>query len=360
MSQSISEQKKSGRRLASLGKTIHLKDFLPGHLEQSDVGDFMDFFEDFLNTLYYNEVSAIGTNDDFEIDINGVHTYYATSSTSAGDVVTSADSIYGGTSAVPVRYEITSADTISILEKAKRIADLHDPDLIDIAYIQRLANLLGYKILVDKVSISNAMIGFNASTDEDVNNYLKFFVSNLPNWYRIKTTRNQIKTLLFSFGIVGDIIYRWTSDVVTSANPTSGGYGNDLNLWDEPGPFYTTETEALSGISDTYFPTPHFNIRVYISDSSPSWFLNIDKIVNAIESIRPINNVFDRIELAFKQVLDSIYVRMDSYDRIKEIFPINDTIPEWTPDTYAVYSEVSSATDVFTEVSSATTVLTEL
>ena len=330
MSQLPSEQKKSGRRLVSLSKTIHLKDFLPDYLEQGETGTFIEFFENFLNTLYYNEVSARGTNDDFEIDSNGVHTYYSTSSTSAGDIVTSADSIYGGTSAVPVRYEITSADTVSILEKAKRIADLHDPDLIDIEYIQRLANFLGYKVFFDKGSVNNLTFGFNASTDEDINNYLRFIVSNLPNWYRIKSTRDSVKVLLFSFGIIGDIAYRWTADTVTSANPGSGGYGNNLDLWVEP-LSNMPENVAMKVVPDTYFPTPHFSIRIDANNSPPEWFNNIDKIIETLETIRPINNVFHSLSIIFEQLIESIYVRMDTYDKIKEIFPLNETIPTWTP-----------------------------
>lgn len=343
MAQSPAELKKSGVRLASQGKTIHLKDFLPSHLEQSEVGDFIEFFEFFLNTLYYNDVSARGTNDDFSIDNNGVHTYYATSSTSEGDEVTSAGSSYD-TSAVSVKYQITSADTVSILEKARRISDLHDPDLIDIEYIQRLANLLGYDILVDKSGVSDMTLGFNAQTEEDINSYLRFIISNLPNWYKIKTTRDAVKVLLYSFGIVGDIIYRWTSDNITSANPNSGGYGNDATLWQEPDPGLV-EHIAMLNIPDNYFPTPHFSIRIDANNTPPAWFVNIDKIINAIETIRPINNVFHSISIIFQETLDSIYVRMDTYDRVKNMFPMNSVIPSLDD----IIEETGTASDIYEE-----------
>jgi len=330
MPQRQSEILKSGLRNASTGKRIHLKDFLPGHLEQSDVGEFVDFFEDFLNRLYYNDLSAVGTNDDFDIDSDGVHTYYATCATSDGDYVTSADTTYGGTSAIPIRYQITSADTISILEKAKRISDLHDPDLIDITYIQRLANLLGYNIGIDKAGVSDLNLGVNAQSEEDINSYLRFIVSNLPNWYKIKTTRDSIKVLLYSFGIIGDIVYRWTSDNITSANPNAGGYGDDELYWSEEDTYLSADN-ALRNIPDNYFPTPHFAIRIDAINSPPSWFTNIDKIISSIDTIRPINNVFRFLSILYLDTFDSIAVRMDTYDRIKSTFPINDTIPTWTP-----------------------------
>ena len=321
---------KSGLRNASTGKQIHLKEFLPSHLEQSDVGDFIDFFEVFLNTLYYNEVSARGINDDFTIDSNGVHTYYATCATASGDYITSADTSFGGTSAVPIKYVITSADTVSILEKAKRITELHNPDLVDIEYIQRLANLMGYKVGIDKTNISDINLGINAQTEEDINSYLRFVISNLPNWYKIKTTRDSVKVLLYSFGIIGDIVYKWTSDNITSANPTTGGYGNNETLWEERIPGLSADT-AMRNIPENYFPTPHFSLKIDASTSPPAWFSNIDKIIESIESIRPINNVMRWISVYFAQTFDGLYVRMDSYDRIKLLFPINEDIPTWTP-----------------------------
>ena len=358
MPQSQSEMLKSGLRLASQGKRIHLKDFLPDHLEQSEVGDFVEFFEYFLNTLYYNDVSARGTNDDFEIDDNGVHTYYATCATSGGDIITSASSSYGGTSAISERYEITSADTVSILEKAKRIADLHDPDLIDIEYIQRLANLMGYNVKVNKGSIESLSFGFNAETEQDINSYLRFIVSNLPNWYKIKTTRNAVKVLLYSFGIIGDIVYRWTSDTVTSANPTSGGYGNDILLW-QPLDGELSESDALKVIPDNYFPTPHFDISINATFSPAGWFNNIDNIILALETIRPINNVFNSLKLIFNETLDSPYVRMDTYDKIKSIFSINEVIPIWTPTTDA-YEETGVADDIIVETGIADDIIYEV
>ena len=356
MTQSISEMLKSGVR-TSHGKTIHLKEFLPSYMEQGEIADFIDFFEVFLNQLYYNDVSARGTNDDFDVDANGIHTYYRTSATSDGDLVTSADPSFGGTSGVAVRYPITSADTVSILEQAKRIAELHDPDLIDINYIQRLANLMGYSVAFDKPGISNLTFGFNATTQTDIDNYLRFVISNLPNWYKIKTTRDSVKVLLYSFGIIGDIVYKWTSDGITSANPTLGGYGNDATLWEEPILGLSADT-AMRNIPSYYFPTPHFSIRIDSNLSPPNWFQNVDKIIASLETIRPINNVFRSLSLHFRDELNAVYVRMDSYDRVKVIFPINEYIPTWITSADVII-ESSSATDVIIESSSATDVYIE-
>jgi len=357
MTQRKSEILKSGLRQVSLGKKIHLKDFLPSFMEQGEVGDFIVFFENFLNTLYYNEVSARGINDDFDIDSDGVHTYYATCATSDGDYVTSADTTYGGTSAVPIRYQITSADTISILEKTKRITELHDPDLIDITYIQRLANLLGYNVTIDKSEISDFTYGINADTEEDINSYLRFVVSNLPNWYKIKTTKDAIKVLLYSFGIIGDIIYRWTSDNITSASPSVGGYGDDDSLWREKDSGVSNNI-AIRNVPENYFPTPHFKIRIDANNSPSSWFQHVDKIIKSIETIRPINNVFRAISVYFQQTFDSIAVRMDTYDRIKSTFPINDVIPEWSSSVDIIVDTMVTS-DIIIESLSNTDIIVE-
>lgn len=335
---------KSGLLLAENGKTINIKQLLPAHLEFSEVGDFVGFFEGVLNRLYYHEVSARGTNDDFEIDANGTYTFYATCATSAGDLITSADPNYA-TSAAPIRYEITSADTISVLEKIDRLRYMHDPDFIDIEYIQRLANFMGYKVLIDKSGVTDLNFGINASTEEDINRYLRFIVSNLPHWYKIKSTRDAVKILLYSFGLVGDIAYRWTSDNVTSANPTSGGYGNDFSLWKELDP-NIAQHDAIEDIPDNYFPTPHFSIRIDAVNTPASWMSDLTKIINAIESIRPINDVFHGISVIFAERFDDVYVRMDTYDIIKDTFPFNTYYPVWTS---ATIEETGSASATYEE-----------
>src|SRR5689334_14453216 len=90
-------------RLVSGGREINLVEFLPSHLKDSEVNDFTEFFQDFLNSLYFEK-------------------HFPTSATG---------------------LEIFNRRKISILEKITRLTELHDPSLVDIEYIQFFANYLG-------------------------------------------------------------------------------------------------------------------------------------------------------------------------------------------------------------------------
>jgi len=331
------------------GKEINLKQFLPDHLEQSEVGDFVGLFEDFLNELYYNEISATGTLDNWTTDADGEKTYFKYQTTSAGNIVTSANPNGYGT--VSATEEITDpAHTISILEKARRIAELKDPNLVDIEFIQRIANFMGYNIDVHRNNINDLTSA--TVNDEYTNQYLRFVVSNLPNWYQIKSTRNAVKVLFYSFGLVGDLVYRWTSDELSSnANhPTSGGYGNDPTFWLEEDP--NGLTSGVSDFPDNYFPTPHFVIRIDANRTPASWLNDLDNILRAVEVIRPINDVFDTLQIIFNLELETVYVRMDSYHTTKAIWPFNGSYPE-VPEILDLIEESGSMPDIIEETGSA-------
>ena len=48
-----------------------------------------------------------------------------------------------------------------------------------------------------------AEIDNGSSSISDQQKYLRFVVQNLPNWYKIKTTKNCSKVMLYSFGLIG-------------------------------------------------------------------------------------------------------------------------------------------------------------
>lgn len=313
---------RSALRLAEFASQIKLKELLPNHLKFSETGDFVEFFETFLNELYYNEMSAVGRNEDYTVSTDGTKTYYATCADADGTIIyTSAG--------LPERYEITPADKVSILEKIRRIDDLHNPDWIDIDFIQRLANFMGYNIQITKDSIEESGLHITPTlTDDETNKYIRFLVSNIPNWYKLKSTKNAIKILLYSFGVVGQLIIRWTSDDLASSinHPQIGGYGNDESLWREFSPLLSA-SDAIALIPSNYFITPHFNIQINTVKTPASWFYNLNTIIDAIEDIRPINNVFDNIQLIFNDQMEQVYVRVDSYNTDKLVFPFNSVYP---------------------------------
>jgi hypothetical protein len=301
----------------SADKTINLTNLLPVHLEYSETGEFLEFFETFLNELYDDFTENRDRNDLFTVDSDGNKSYFQVSADGDENPIL-VDPGFDGTSSVPLTSTIQPSPMISILEKAKRISDFHDPDLIDIEYIQRLANYLGYDINVHREAVDGLTSG--AGDDGyDTQRYLRFIVSNLPNWYNIKATDNAIKVLLYSFGLVGDVIKKWTTDqlAATVSHPQSGGYGEDLSLWRSEESDLLSFENLVSAIPENYFPTPHFDIRINQDQADESWFNNLDQTIEAIDAIRPINTVFDELKFLFFEQFSPVSVRSDFYTHVK-------------------------------------------
>lgn len=303
-------------------RRINLRDYLPLYLKGGETEEFVILFEDFLNNMFNglcgwqlsaNElnitedwsVSSVGSvsaevNREFTYDLCGTDT--PTESTDAEQI-----ELHWPTNA---QYA-TSAQKISILEKVHRLTELHDPDLIDIEFIQFFAANLGYN-----VNVSREEVGVSGTTDTfgttefggacsaaDINRYLRFVVRNLPTWYKIKTTRNSIKVMLYSFGLVAEVLEYFTDSYL----PTSAG-----------GKWILDQQGDLSTIPDNFFPTPHFAVSVDF-DASEDISTDIQrrqKVIRAIESIRPINTVFRKLVGYVNRVLNievGGYVRMTRY-----------------------------------------------
>lgn len=228
-------------------REINLVDFLPSHLKDSDVNDLVQFFQDFLNQLYYEKI-------------------YTASAT---------------------QYEQDNRPKISILEKINRLTELHDPDLVDTEYLQYFANYLGYSVDVNRgeLGILEDASASDPATQEDIKRYLRFVVSNLPNWYRIKTTRNAVKVMLYSFGLIGDILQLFTKDY----KPDDG------TNWRV---FREDQDGDINLMPSDYYPTSHFTILIDLDQSlteisfTESARQNVFKAVN---SVRPANTVFEGI-----------------------------------------------------------------
>jgi hypothetical protein len=275
------------------GREIDLVNFLPNHLKVGEVGEFVQFFEDFLNNMYYCQ-------NEFR-----------------GNPETSAD-----------QYKI------SILEKIFRLSYLHDADAIDLEYIQFFANYLGYDINISRGDIGNLanvdLTSVNTIGDDPNNDiyeselsrrYLRFAIRNLPTWYRIKTTRNAIKVMLFSFGLVGDILTNFTAPI------EDGGYDNDELKWLTYDDRYA-DSSLTSQIPSEWFGTPHFSISVDYDNSPVNWFKQLPMIIDAIESIRPINTVLDEISATLKRRVYPIHVRAASRLNSTKYFEVvNTTAP---------------------------------
>lgn len=260
-------------------RRIDLVSYLPGHFVDTGTHDLLKFFEDTLNTLYVNK---------------------------------------------------TTGATKGILQKIEDLATLHDANTIDIEFIGQLMQFLGYPLDQDFGSIlyfqknkalSRSDIGGSVQevtdadyTDEELNKTIRHMVTELPSWYRIKGTGNLVKVLLYTFGLVGELVEKWTSEY----DPGYNGYANFTSQW-----YDRVGDEPLSSIPKNYFPTPHFTIRIDVTDAPAYWVKNISQLIKSVESIKPLNTVFEYIAAQFKSE-PAVYVSCDAIDIVRVYVPWDD------------------------------------
>lgn len=172
---------------------------------------------------------------------------------------------------------------ISILEKINRLSELQDPELIDLEYIQFFAKNLGYSIDISRNDIAGDAFGNLGVLDNTATNladqrkYLRFVIQNLPNWYKIKTTKNCVSIMLYSFGLIGDLVEMYTKD-----------YSNNKLNWN---------MNDVAHLDNSWYPTSHFTIMIDIDNSVNivNDINNKNSVIAAIESVKPINTVFENL-----------------------------------------------------------------
>ena len=175
---------------------------------------------------------------------------------------------------------------ISILEKIKRLGELHDPDLIDIEYIQYFANYLGYDVTYTRDdaedTVANNVTNFsslsNERQQEEINKQLRFMIRNLPTWSKIKTTRSSLNILLYSFGLIAVIQDYYATDYSDVSTFVLSGGPSSANL-----------------VTNKHFITPHFTVTINLDASVGNFSLDADKmsvITKNILAVKPINTVF--------------------------------------------------------------------
>ena len=295
-------------------KQINLVDFLPQNVQTTDTKLFLQVFQDYLNEMFpgydgfqlsgedvtVSEIFMRSNNPIINKQQNDRLFTYDIPSVSSVPVDT--NEVKDITIGLPSNY-LDSDPRISILEKIKRLTELQDPDLIDIEYINFFAKNLGYNIDIGRNEVVGDL-GNLASLEDpllsamDQEKYLRFVVSNLPSWYKIKTTNNAVKVLLYSFGLVGELINIYTNDY--NNNWVQDNYGN------------------LIEIPDGYYPSSHFAININIEDSSDLSFdiTRKQNVINAIESVRPINTVFEKLNgtiIFYKDMFVEPHVRCTRY-----------------------------------------------
>jgi hypothetical protein len=210
---------------------------------------------------------------------------------------------------IPLNFSATdfrsSINHISILEKIRRLTELHDPDLIDTQYIEYFARYLGYSVNITRDNIGiflrDTEPSWDSLTDEQKQDlqdkYLRFVVSNLPTWYKIKTTDNALATMLYSFGLVTEISHYFCTN-----------YG-------DPSTWVTEISGTALGLTDKHYQTPHFSVVIDIDKNALTFLsdpVKMKTIIDSIMSVKPINTVFKSLVAYFKRDYD-IGVRALAY-----------------------------------------------
>ncbi|MFW6219500.1 MAG: PKD domain-containing protein [bacterium] len=351
-------------------KFIDIIQYLPEYLKETELTEFLKSFEDYLNEMYDGScgielgesevtVSAIdytkdnypSTSGDYRDSIYGIYD----SDTSA--ILTTTDDV---NSIEETNMCVPKGNKISILEKISRLRDLTNPDLIPINLIQYYTNNLGYDVGLNRDDIGEYYFtsadysNFTEEEREEIkefqnqtnkSRYLRFMARNLHEWYRIKTTRNAIQMMLFSFGLIGNFVYYYTTDYedpenvddiilgdvidngdltfktvykqlceynrnngqtigVTISNILTGVGFKNWMLTSPSSIFNGNSIEDVRTIDDVdsknnpYVPTPHFRLYYSIDDSEGNLTSEIDRqnnIAKAVRSIKPVNTVFHDI-----------------------------------------------------------------
>ncbi len=224
----------------STGRKTNLTRFLPINYRDKPNGDpselfeFTKVFEDYLNTIYTN---------------------------------------------------VDEGCNLSILEKIKRLQDFRSIDRIESQYIYQYGNMLGYDVGINKSEMGTFanVSGTYADTFEEYQEKcLRFVVGNLPNWYSIKTTRNAVKIMLLSFGIIGDLIENYSLDynIFWKQNRTTAGQ------------------YVANNISKEWFPTPHVSVGIDLRNTphEKAYSDSVKNVINSMESIRPANVVIESLQ----------------------------------------------------------------
>jgi len=102
--------------------------------------------------------------------------------------------------------------------------------------LQFYATNLGYSVGLNRENVGRDFTNTQYTEQEEINQkkYLRFMIRNLPTWYKVKTTKNAVRMMLYSFGLVGDFIYYFTKNY---KDPTTGiglntlQYGDDVNSY---------------------------------------------------------------------------------------------------------------------------------
>lgn len=223
------------------GRKYDLLRYVPSYLRNTDFNDFIEWFQLFLNTMYVS------------LDKN---------------------------------------KNISVLEKIARIGNFNDIDQIENHMLMHYEKEYANEFPFDKSAIQNmntllTTVNWDVKDDEEVNNTIKYVLSNLPSYNKYKGSNVGYSAALKMFGFSCKVVNLWVH------------IKNSI----EENPNFIEEDRLLN--KSSYFQTSRFNIEVMPNSYFEQFNEHLDFFINLIKSIKPITKILDSIKytVAFRKEL---------------------------------------------------------
>ncbi|MFW5804285.1 MAG: hypothetical protein ACOCWG_03530 [bacterium] len=292
-------------------RKINLRPLTPESVWSDTIGYFIKDLENYLNEMYdgkpglanvikqvnsfYGEISPIveNTENSFYTNWNNDENLdnQIILNIPEGEEINYDSKIPNGAKLFNIYGVTENKDKISLVEKIYRLLDLKDPWLMDSNFLQSYADDRGYNVNLNLTNFG--ITGFDVDETEK-EKQVRFVLDNLSYWYRMKTTSDSLRLLMFSFGMIGGSGYYFTDD-----------YSTDFNKWKLSVSSIDDKTNEevlnLDNIPDDYFPTPHFLIW-YDLAKSLSGVTQEDKLKHigkAIKAVKGVNQVFHGVAVGF-------------------------------------------------------------
>lgn len=215
------------------GRKYNIVPDTPKYLQGTEFGDFIQFFELYLNTIYKN---------------------------------------------------MDGDKNISALEKIARIGNFNDIQRVEDALVYQYGiehgNEFDFNIeLLQNVNLITDGSGFTTRDIEETFGIVKYVLEQLPNYNQYKGTNTGIQMAIKMFGFTCKIINMWVQkEIPMEENPV----------------FY--EEDRLYSMND-YFMTSRFNIELNPNNNLFENFVNnIDVFMKLIKSIKPITKILNDIK----------------------------------------------------------------
>ena len=177
-----------------------------------------------------------------------------------------------------------------LVEKVERLSYLKDMSVLDYDLIGYLARYMGYDITALSSDVDESNVYHTKAQREKA---IRETIENLPQYYALGGTKAGVNMLLATFGIIADVLTKWTN--------TTNPYGELLSE-DEMRARVDHEIETKN-IRGSWVPTPHIDLSIPLNSNFKNLLMGDEDIAMLKEQIRvfkPINVVFDDVIMTIK------------------------------------------------------------